>query len=338
MTKYPLSISPDYVSKWGFWEATRELLQNAFDQADQEPDTFVDFSYKDGVMTVGSSTGHLPIKSLLLGYSDKTDARGQFGEGLKLALLVLTRSGHSVMIANGSEVWTACLEYDETYDSKILQINVTHDHPEVPGVHVYVGGVPEESWNLIRGNVCSIKDHDAIFHDTREKGRIYVGGLYVTTLSDFQCGYAFTPKSLTLDRDRSMIHSFDASYATSRLWAVESSSLTYELLKRDAPDVKYCASLTYSDSLMPGIVYKLFDKHHPDTIPVSTQDEIQKVQSAGLRWTLVSETLKAILNIIKKFKILKSKSPKERLIYLVETNELEEKVRIELLDIIEKLP
>lgn len=89
---------------------------------------------------------------------------------------------------------------------------------------------------------------------------------------------------------------------------------------------------------MPGIVYKLFDKHHPDTIPVSTQDEIQKVQSAGLRWTLVSETLKAILNIIKKFKILKSKSPKERLIYLVETNELEEKVRIELLDIIEKLP
>ena len=111
MAKYELSLSPEYVSHWGIVEAVREIFQNAIDQAAVQEDNPMFFSYEknevksagwgmtyeqDGVLRIGNRDSILDAKSLLLGATTKRDDQktiGQFGEGYKIATLVLLRSG-----------------------------------------------------------------------------------------------------------------------------------------------------------------------------------------------------------------------------------------------------
>ena len=88
---YPLSLTRGYVVSWGLREAVREIIQNALDSDS-------DFGYAiDGdTLTVISRYASLSPQTLLLGSSNKggdISSIGQFGEGYKLALLVLTRDG-----------------------------------------------------------------------------------------------------------------------------------------------------------------------------------------------------------------------------------------------------
>ncbi|MFC7530176.1 ATP-binding protein [Actinoplanes sp. GCM10030250] len=83
---YP--ISPDYVSSWTEVRALSELIANALDE---DPDARV--SWADGVMIIADDGPGIPEEGLVLGHSTKaTDQIGQFGEGKKLAALVLARS------------------------------------------------------------------------------------------------------------------------------------------------------------------------------------------------------------------------------------------------------
>ncbi len=94
--KYP--ISANYVSHWGIWEAAREILQNAMDAPQYN------VSYTDGEMIV-TNPGSLNLKALLLGESDKAEgARGQYGEGLKLAMLIAAREKRTMRVWTGSEL------------------------------------------------------------------------------------------------------------------------------------------------------------------------------------------------------------------------------------------
>src|SRR4051812_20289691 len=83
---YP--ISPDYVRSWTPVRALCELIANALDE---DPDATV--SWADGVLTIADDGPGIPEEGMILGYSTKTAAQiGQFGEGKKLACLVLARS------------------------------------------------------------------------------------------------------------------------------------------------------------------------------------------------------------------------------------------------------
>jgi hypothetical protein len=83
---YP--ISPGYVKSWTPVRALCELIANALDE---DPDARV--SWADGVMMIADDGPGIPEEGLVLGHSTKTDNQiGQFGEGKKLAALVLARS------------------------------------------------------------------------------------------------------------------------------------------------------------------------------------------------------------------------------------------------------
>ncbi|MEU4243952.1 hypothetical protein [Actinoplanes sp. NPDC026619] len=65
-----------------------ELIANALDE-----DPAARICWADGVLTISDDGPGIPEEGLVLGYSTKTDAQiGQFGEGKKLACLVLARS------------------------------------------------------------------------------------------------------------------------------------------------------------------------------------------------------------------------------------------------------
>jgi hypothetical protein len=83
---YP--ISPDYVKSWTPVRALCELIANALDE-----DRHATVGWADGVLSIADNGPGIPEEGLILGYSTKTNQQiGQFGEGKKLACLVLARS------------------------------------------------------------------------------------------------------------------------------------------------------------------------------------------------------------------------------------------------------
>ncbi|MFG2042189.1 hypothetical protein [Dactylosporangium sp. NPDC048998] len=83
---YP--ISPDYVQSWTPVRALCELIANALDE-----DRASKVGWVDGVLTIADDGPGIPEEGMILGHSTKTSAQiGQFGEGKKLACLVLARS------------------------------------------------------------------------------------------------------------------------------------------------------------------------------------------------------------------------------------------------------
>ena len=136
MRRYELSLSENYVSNWGLVEAIREIFQNAIDQENmaRPPKDWYDDVEKESpnkmffnfavdshnpnkyrTLSIGNKESILDVNSLLLGETTKSDdkrAIGKFGEGYKLALLVLTRLGKKIKIFNygAREVWTAALK------------------------------------------------------------------------------------------------------------------------------------------------------------------------------------------------------------------------------------
>ncbi|GAA4731714.1 ATP-binding protein [Phytohabitans rumicis] len=81
-------ISPSYVKSWTAVRAIAELIANALDE---DPHPHV--AWADGVLTIADHGPGIPEEGLILGESDKTERQiGQFGEGKKVACLVLARS------------------------------------------------------------------------------------------------------------------------------------------------------------------------------------------------------------------------------------------------------
>lgn len=312
MPSYILPISPKYVSHWGFWEAIRELVQNAYDQKDTDPNCEVTIDWNDEIVTIATSTGRLDRSSLVLGNTTKSgNLRGKFGEGYKLALLVLARLGHETRIHNGpDELWASSIQFKEEFQSEVLCIDVTPIATD-PGVRFTIHGVSEELWTSISDNFRPSYENQILL-ESQEKGRIYVGGLFVSEVK-FEYGYSFRAGTISLDRDRGMVDDFDLAMATSRLWGLQTSdNQVYDLLKADAPDVKYCR-YTAETSLASYVYNRYCNEYSEATVPVTTQAEIQKATAAGRKWALVPEVVRVILEKVRKWVIPSTKTPVERL-------------------------
>lgn len=126
---YELSLTPNYVSDWTFNDALRELIQNGIDQETIRPDNKFSIDYDEGkeVIRLVNKNAKLKISTLLLGKTNKSndeDTVGQFGEGYKIAALVLNRLGKTFTIYN----YVACNEeLKHGYNFKAKYINLERD-------------------------------------------------------------------------------------------------------------------------------------------------------------------------------------------------------------------
>ena len=91
MARHKMSLDANYVSDWTAQDAFRELFQNAIDWGNWS------HSIKDGTLCIISHNANLSPSTLLLGSSSKKDGTtiGKWGEGYKLAMLVLVRLGYN---------------------------------------------------------------------------------------------------------------------------------------------------------------------------------------------------------------------------------------------------
>ena len=210
MKKYELSITRNYVSSWGMEEAIRELIQNAYDQGNE------DIDFGNGYISITNKNTSISSSTLALGTStkrDDIDKVGCYGEGFKLALLVLLREGYNVSIYNGNKVWTPTFEHSDLFETEVLCIEETDGYGsdltfEINGIPQYVidelkdefVGISGESYNSIPTM------YGEILTDDKYKGKMFVNGLPIMQDDKFNFGYNFKPEYVRLDRDRKSIN------------------------------------------------------------------------------------------------------------------------------------
>lgn len=227
---YELAISSNYVHTWTVEDAIREIMQNAIDSA---TDGFkLAVSYSNGTLTITNIGACLSVTDLVLGNSGKNDPTkyiGTYGEGFKLALIVLLRNDIGVTITTNGQRWTPEFRRSTKFMIETLHVDVE----KLPVVHVEIAfsltGIDIDTFEAIRNNSLAMTkamgynigqtlatDYGDILLEPKYKGKMFVNGLYVQTDMSFQYGYDFKPEFVHLDRDRKAINIYKLRELTAK--------------------------------------------------------------------------------------------------------------------------
>lgn len=310
-----LPITADYVAEWGVWEGVREIVQNAIDEQDLHGHQMT-VEHDGTILRVRSIGADMDRSALLLGKTSKRDvekARGQFGEGLDLALLALTRAGTTVEIRTQAEKWTAKLAPSNEYAGETVLVVTTRKMPtQVSWVEVSVG-MSADDWNALRPRFLFLDpppdgeavrtEHGTILLEERRKGMIFVKGIFVTMNDEISHGYDMA--KVKLDRDRRVINAFDLSWSTSQMYAEaarrsgDMAKHAYRMLRDGCSDVQYIGSM-YVDSETRNRIIEAFEAEHgANAMPVGSIAESREMEHAGIRGVIVPAPLRQIVESVK---------------------------------------
>jgi len=319
MARIETSLHRDYCPRWGSWEGMREILQNALDaQDDGFPMEVKYFPGTERVLVVNRGVV-LDRSSMLMGYTTKRDRnkRGQHGEGYKVGLLALLRSGAKVVVRSGYETWKAGVHESKNYGGQEVFCFDTRTRDNfTDAVEVEVFGIDEENWRICQlqvvplmrklfeaegkdpGEVRSVSGA-SMFKHPELRGMLFVKDLFVCTLKGgFRYGYNLL--DVVLDRDRLVPKAFDVEWETSSLVREvvrqgkddEVVAACFEMLEAEAPEFRS----GYGTSDLGSLAASRFrEKHGENAHPVSSVAEAQNIEHVGKKGVVVSATLKAAL-------------------------------------------
>lgn len=311
-SKYELTISSNYVKSWTYLEGVREFFQNAIDESNTNPDHKFTYKYNESeeILYIKNANCSLDVNTLLLGETSKSDGNsiGLFGEGYKIGILVLLREGKSVTIYNGKDLWETKLTNSRRYKSQIPVIEVSKNYDRRnQDLIVEIANITKEEFNNISDNTLDLKEeystgelnkihtqYGDLILDESEKGRIYVGGLYICSDFELKYSYNINPKNVVLNRDRNMISRFDLIWNTSRIVALameDEPDKLYNIL--DIKDTEYIDNFIKNESKYKLVEY--FKEKHGDRIPVTTQEEYNYFKSKNMNPIIVKEKVKSII-------------------------------------------
>ncbi len=130
-------ISPQYVRGWDVEKAIREIVQNDLDSRKEfDCDGYISWDRETGVATVKDNGPGLLLRHLALGVSEKGDgAIGKYGEGLKLALLVMAREGRDIEVRASGKIIRPAIEAHEGFGTEILVMHVEDMPPHHAALH-----------------------------------------------------------------------------------------------------------------------------------------------------------------------------------------------------------
>ena len=244
-TDLTFPLSPDYVSGWTTEKGIAELISNAIDA---DPTGFR-VSYADGFLTItdGSADG-IGASGVIIGHSNKrgrTDVIGQFGEGLKVGMLVLLSD------ATVSEITIDTVGYHVTPELiEHIGLFGAKDEESIPVMNWKIRRSDRTSGTAIQFR-CSLKTANAAMGRFRQLsvfgyespsvpkivddggGKVYVGGVLVSS-NPGKLAFSYDlPLSLAKgwqNRDRSVIGSWELRTAIAGAFLAIDDEPTAELV------------------------------------------------------------------------------------------------------------
>lgn len=298
------NIASNYVPNWGYKEGVREIVQNALDSHDCGHQMNVTYQRKKNSLFISNKKVTLEHRNLLLGGGDKADnpeLRGRHSEGMKIGILALIRSGMQVSFHNGGagERWDFSIEEHPEFNEDVLTFKILEKNSifQNKNLVIEIKGMKPKEWREAKDNFLSFGEpiepqhvlrtpHGRVLTTNEHKGRIYSGGIYVTTDKDLTYGYDFNPKDLELNRDRDMVYSWDLYWATSKMWGFLSANKkgklydVKRLLKEGAVDVSYMDRL--SDYNLSGQIAQAFiEEHGESAYPVTSEEQAKEARNIG---------------------------------------------------------
>ena len=273
MAKYELSLVKSYVQEWTAEDAIREIIQNAIDESNRVEDNAMSVEYdpEEKTLIISNKKSVLTHDTLLLGNTSKaTDDNmiGKFGEGYKLGILVLTRENHPVVIQNYGlkETWTARFVNSRRWKDEVLTIftdkSQIWNKPPHNNLSFVINNIDQDMYNEVVKKTLFLKDiytgeyvednytktsYGNILFEESEKGRVYVNGLFVTTLEDLKYGYDIKTKYIEIGRDRNLIDSYKITKYTTLMWMEIQDDFEdeiFELAYSEALDFSYDTEYT----------------------------------------------------------------------------------------------
>jgi len=294
MKTYELTLSNNYVTNWGLEEAIRELLQNAIDSQEDGNKMYV--NYNNGNLSIINDGCNLDIGSLVLGNTSKdNNSIGQFGEGYKLALIVLLRLGKNVTIYTNKEIWKPYFKMSSSFNTETLHIDIEEDIKSSnlnDKIEFCISGITyEELVKLREHHIIMLEcmghsvgqyeesEYGRILVDNKYSGMMFVEGLFIQKDNNFKFGYDFNKEYVDLDRDRKAINFYELKELTAKALAAQQSiSLLNKALSiqtKDTSELKYAIN-EMTQSFKEEFAYDFLDRHKlsEDTF-IGTKKEIE---------------------------------------------------------------
>lgn len=292
---YPLPLSPTYVRHWGVVEAVRELIQNGIDSAADFEYAIIDEFDGEHTLVLRSRGVTLDPSTLVLGVTSKAEDAGKigaFGEGYKIALLVLTRLHKAVLVRNGCVNWKPEFRESETFGTQLLHIVESPFETDERNLEFRIDGLSTEELEAIVASCLLMQPpvDDAIEAPQgrilpSHPGRLYVGGLFICE-TDLRFGYDVKPQHIQLERDRQTVSDWDLKNLTRDMWLASGlDDYVAELIEDECPDLAYIQYGGDAERVAEAC-YRRFTEANPGAVPVQNQAEWDRVWSAAPHFSI----------------------------------------------------
>lgn len=219
-TIYP--ISKKYIEDWTSTKAIGELMANAIDTRVEHT-----FEYNNNYGYIIDQGKGITKKNLIIGDSAKDSNQiGNFGEGLKMALLVLTKEKNTnVTIATVGHTYKALFEYDSDFDAELFSIYEEPNNKKI-GTEIFFKCINEDfekakklfldlDTNKILYEDEDIQVFNRIRDDSSNKnkffGYFYVNGYKITERKALY-SYNIKNKDALFGRDRNAVNMNKAEF------------------------------------------------------------------------------------------------------------------------------
>lgn len=297
-------IHIDYCPDWTLADARRELMQNALDAGllSHTPYSLV-------------SKGQIPEKAFLLGYSSKrndSSSLGQFGEGLKLALLVYEREGQPLRIMVGNKLITT--ERHEVHGETAVDIVILHSDVYAENT-VILFSLPQDWSSTYIDPTPRVLPY---------KPELYIGGLHICSLEGkFKHGYVLLPGTVTLNRDRKSADPWQIAYYAKNLLLASTDLSDMELAK-----------LVIDANLMDGIYLEKIPRLEQAVLDLLDAMQIRPTYSASGYYSGITN---AAASYIKKGTVLTKEQKRLQAFLSKNKRRMSKEARAELTTLIGKL-